>query len=150
MELIRSQTIGVAAEGESEAQMFGYDDQGRRTNPVPQGQLIVMYFHLPIKIVRSDVGLLEVREVETSVVPGLWKKWNSSNVIFIGWPGIIPRDQREQKMIEELCRKHRCRAVLPSEEDIGHFMQCCHSFLFPVLHELLLFFEKVNPQVFNR
>ena len=64
--------------------------------------LVVMSFKLPICVLRHPNGTLTLRESKSMLYPTIFnlKDKGMINFQWIGWPGIIPKNEEEKELIE--------------------------------------------------
>mmetsp|Transcript_55080 Transcript_55080/g.163977 ORF Transcript_55080/g.163977 Transcript_55080/m.163977 type:complete len:989 (-) Transcript_55080:42-3008(-) len=77
------------------------------------------------------------------------RKKRNLRVVCIGWPGLHVENDREQHEIEKLLAKHDCIPVFPPRQEFENFISFCLTFLWPVFHDVMLFFQTANPRPFN-
>ena len=66
--------------------------------------LIVMSFRLPLSVLRQKDGSLTLKESRSMLYPTIFRLKEKGLLSFqwIGWPGIIPKDENEKEKINYL------------------------------------------------
>eukprot|EP00927_Polykrikos_kofoidii_P027259 TRINITY_DN24052_c0_g2_i1.p1 TRINITY_DN24052_c0_g2~~TRINITY_DN24052_c0_g2_i1.p1 ORF type:complete len:1132 (-),score=194.61 TRINITY_DN24052_c0_g2_i1:65-3460(-) len=68
--------------------------------------------------------------------------------VCVGWPGIhVP--ERERPRIVRLLSKHDCIPIWPPQKQFEMFHDFCHKVLWPIFHDVMLFFQTSNPMPFD-
>jgi len=119
--------------------------------------IFMLAFQLPVKVQRGKDGKWVVEGKAPSdgrnfaflpLVEELRKKKNM-RVMCIGWPGIHVDNDREQSEIERLLLPYDCIPIFPPRRELMEFISFCTTFLWPVFHDVMLFFQTANPRPFN-
>jgi trehalose-6-phosphate synthase len=65
-----------------------------------------MSFKLPISVVRHPDGQLTLRESKSMLYPTIFnlREKGMLNFYWIGWPGIIPKNEEEKELIQQLLK----------------------------------------------
>lgn len=119
--------------------------------------IFMVAFQLPLKVVRGKEGGWTVEGKAPmdgrnfAFLPLLQELRRKRNlrVVCIGWPGIHVENDREQHEIECLLVQHDCIPVFPPRQEFENFISFCTTFLWPVFHDVMLFFQTANPRPFN-
>lgn len=80
--------------------------------------VIVASFKLPISVYKDQqTGQWKVRPSRSMLYPTLFKvreKKKMIKIICLGWPGVVPKDDRESAEITEVLRQYGCYPVFLS------------------------------------
>lgn len=116
--------------------------------------VFLFHFDLPYKVIRTRDGWKVAQsEYEDHLIPVLEElKKNPkfhSRVVTVGWPGVHVKNERDQTAITELLQEYDCIPVFPPESEMEQFRYFCDNFLWPIFHDVMLFFQSSNPPPFN-
>jgi len=105
-------------------------------------------FKLPVKVTKKKGGWDIMRD-HTSVLPAMheYKESRQMRLMFFGWPGVYVSKKEEASLKKELL-KYDCIPVFQPEEEFEEYLSFCNRFLWPVFHDVLLFFQSANPPPF--
>mmetsp|Transcript_80297 Transcript_80297/g.167196 ORF Transcript_80297/g.167196 Transcript_80297/m.167196 type:complete len:1183 (-) Transcript_80297:102-3650(-) len=70
-------------------------------------------------------------------------------VVCVGWPGVHVTDYRDKAEIEKLLTAHDYIPVFPSKEDFDTYVNFCTTFLWPVFHDVMMFYQTSKPITFD-
>lgn len=97
-------------------------------------RIIIVSNRLPIRIERGDNGLNYIPS-EGGLATGLKSIHEQSNMLWIGWPGIIPESEKEkQEIIEELKSRNLIPVFLTKEEINNYYEGFSNEILWPIFH----------------
>lgn len=95
---------------------------------------VIISNRLPVKVERKDEELI-ITPSEGGLATGLGSVYNNGNNVWIGWPGVIPRDETEEKFIKDELEKLNLVPVFLTEEEIlGYYEGFSNEVLWPVFH----------------
>mmetsp|Transcript_56123 Transcript_56123/g.142910 ORF Transcript_56123/g.142910 Transcript_56123/m.142910 type:complete len:1050 (-) Transcript_56123:81-3230(-) len=100
---------------------------------------------LPVHLVRSKEDGKWTVEVDkdtiTFKVVSLVQKSvpRGAHIKFVGHPGVFTNDTEEQKKIIEALAPYNCIPVFIDEDVVSNTLAFCHSFLWPVMHNMKVF-----------
>jgi len=105
-------------------------------------------FKLPVKVTKKKGGW-DITRDHTSVLPAMheYKESRQVRLMFFGWPGVYVSKKEESSLEKELL-KYDCVPVFQPEEEFEEYLSFCNRFLWPVFHDVLLFFQSANPPPF--
>lgn len=95
---------------------------------------IIISNRLPIRIEREDNELKFIPS-EGGLATGLGSIYQNGNNIWIGWPGIIPRDEHEAQIISDRLAEWNLVPVFLTEKEIEEYYEgFSNEILWPVFH----------------
>ncbi|QBQ41732.1 bifunctional alpha,alpha-trehalose-phosphate synthase (UDP-forming)/trehalose-phosphatase [Sphingobacterium psychroaquaticum] len=98
------------------------------------GKILIISNRLPIKIERQDEKLV-ISASEGGLATGLGSIYNKDNNLWIGWPGIVPKDQAEKDFITETLSSLNLIPIFLTEEEIaGYYEGFSNEVLWPISH----------------
>lgn len=99
-----------------------------------KSKVIIISNRLPVKIERRN-NTLEIIPSEGGLATGLGSIYNEGNNLWIGWPGIVPKDENEKEYITSELRKRNLVPVFLSEEEVCRYYEgFSNEVLWPVFH----------------
>lgn len=97
-------------------------------------KVIIISNRLPVKIERR-AGDLIISNSEGGLATGLGSIYNEGNNIWVGWPGIVPKDKEEELLIiEKLKERNLVPVFLTEEEILGYYEGFSNEVLWPICH----------------
>ena len=97
-------------------------------------KVIIISNRLPVKIERKG-DTLHILPSEGGLATGLGAIYNTDNNLWIGWPGIVPRNAQEKDFIIKELRKLNLVPVFLTEGQItGYYEGFSNEVLWPVFH----------------
>lgn len=109
----------------------------------------MMMFQLPMKVVKTG-NTFEVVQLQNTYTPMFKELLKAKRrVVCIGWPGIHVKSDKDKIRIEALLIKENCIPVFPPEVLFEQYLLFCTTFLWPVFHDVMLFFQTSNPRSFD-
>lgn len=111
--------------------------------------VLYISFQLPVKVSRIGNGQWEITTDGSSVLSAMheYREKRRVRIMFFGWPGIYVARGEQESLARELL-KVDCIPVYPPEAEFEEFLSFCNRFLWPVFHDVLLFFQSANPPAF--
>mmetsp|Transcript_26621 Transcript_26621/g.79420 ORF Transcript_26621/g.79420 Transcript_26621/m.79420 type:complete len:1165 (-) Transcript_26621:106-3600(-) len=114
-------------------------------------------FQLPVNVVKNKDGKWDIEDKAPSdgrnfaFLPLVqeFRQKKKTRVVCVGWPGIHVENPRERHEIDKLLIKHDYITVWPGRQELEEYMKFCVTFLWPVFHDVMLFFQTANPRPFN-
>ncbi len=98
------------------------------------GKTIIVSNRLPLKISEGPEGL-RMTPSEGGLATGLSSVHNKGNNLWIGWPGIIARDEHQKDTIHaDLATKSLVPVFLSQEEITGYYEGFSNEVLWPIFH----------------
>ena len=98
------------------------------------GRLIIASNRLPLKIEQTENGLQSTPSAG-GLATGLKSYHKGNNSVWIGWPGIVPDSDSNEKEIIDLLAKEQCQPVFLSEELVENYYDgFSNSTLWPLFH----------------
>lgn len=98
------------------------------------GKTLIISNRLPIKIERQGEKLL-ISPSEGGLATGLGSIYNKDNNLWIGWPGIVPKDQAEKDFITETLSSLNLIPIFLTDEEIaGYYEGFSNEVLWPISH----------------
>lgn len=67
----------------------------------------------------------------------------------VGWPGFHAENESDKEEIKRVLDEHDCIPVFPPKKEFESYRKFCVDFLWPVFHDVMLFFQASNPRPFN-
>lgn len=64
------------------------------------------------------------------------------NFYWIGWPGIIPKNEEEKELIQQLLKTQKCYAIWLKQDEVEDYLLFNEQFLRPLFHH----FKGTNEQ----
>jgi len=119
--------------------------------------VFVVSYKLPVKVIRLENGDFDVEKRASTdgrnfaFLPMLQdiRDRKRANVVCVGWPGIHANNERERMQIEKLLLEYHCIPVFIPKEDLEMFSSFCANYLWPVFHDIMVFFQTCNPRPFD-
>mmetsp|Transcript_38864 Transcript_38864/g.82675 ORF Transcript_38864/g.82675 Transcript_38864/m.82675 type:complete len:1093 (+) Transcript_38864:43-3321(+) len=118
----------------------------------PDDTIFAVFRSLPFRLKRDDTGAWQVEEAEkiTFKVVSLLQQClkerfqeqgaeEALNITFVGDPGVRTSDPEERRQITELLAPYSCLPVFIDEVVAEQHLKFCHSFLWPVMHNMKVF-----------
>jgi trehalose 6-phosphate synthase/phosphatase len=104
-------------------------------------RLIIASNRLPLKINKTSDGLSATPSAG-GLATGLKSYHKQNNSVWIGWPGVIPENAKEEKTVSELLNKEQCLPVFLTEELIENYYDgFSNATLWPLFHYFTEFTE---------
>lgn len=112
---------------------------------------------LPIKLVKGEKGEWMMEEKPPTDgrnfawLPLIqeYRQKTKRRVVCVGWPGVHVPPGKEQGEIERLLAKSDYIPVFPPKQDFERYVNFCTTFLWPVFHDVMMFFQASNPLAFD-
>ena len=100
-----------------------------------KNKIIVVSNRLPVSVSRKRKQI-KLKESPGGLATGLRSLKQQKKVLFIGWPGYIPRNHKEKSYIKErLINEHLCYPVFLSRSEIDHYYYgFSNRTLWPLFH----------------
>eukprot|EP00443_Scrippsiella_acuminata_P096748 CAMPEP_0115754442 /NCGR_PEP_ID=MMETSP0272-20121206/96873_1 /TAXON_ID=71861 /ORGANISM="Scrippsiella trochoidea, Strain CCMP3099" /LENGTH=978 /DNA_ID=CAMNT_0003199851 /DNA_START=126 /DNA_END=3064 /DNA_ORIENTATION=+ len=119
--------------------------------------VFMVALQLPLTIVRGESGGWKIEENAPmdgrnfAWLPLLqeFRKKTKVKIVCVGWPGVHVDSFRERSEIEKLLKAHDCIPVFPDRQDFEKYVNFCTTFLWPVFHDVMLFFQASKPVAFD-
>jgi trehalose 6-phosphate synthase/phosphatase len=86
------------------------------------GKTIIVSNRLPIKIKQTANGL-SYQTSEGGLATGLGSVYKKDGNLWLGWPGIVSEDKKEQAAITDHLVSEQMRPVFLSEEEVKDFYE---------------------------
>lgn len=123
----------------------------------PHDTVFLVAFTLPFKVLRTEGGGFTLEEKAPSdgrnfaLLPTVeeLRKTKNLKIKLVGWPGIHADNFRERSQLEKLLAEHDCIPVFPPRKEFEDFVSFCSTYLWPVFHDVMLFFQTANPRPFS-
>lgn len=113
----------------------------------PNDTVVLVSLQLPVKVFKDDSGAWQIEEdIQAAFLPQIytWRDTTQQRVLFVGWPGVHVTSPKDQRDIQRLLEEQNCIPIFPPEEDWQEYISFCNSFLWPVFHSVMLFFQMSN------
>ncbi len=95
---------------------------------------IIISNRLPVRIERKD-GKLNIIPSEGGLATGLGSIYKEDGNIWIGWPGFVPKNDKEKvQVIEQLKPLNLVPVFLTEEELEGYYEGFSNEVLWPIFH----------------
>lgn len=95
---------------------------------------IIIANRLPIRIERKNKELI-IKESEGGLATGLQSVCKNKNNIWIGWPGIVPKNQQEKDFINAELLKRNLIPVYLTEQEVKCFYEgFANEIIWPICH----------------
>jgi len=112
---------------------------------------------LPIKLIRGEGGSWQLdnkapsdgRNFAWLPLVREFRERTKKRVVCVGWPGVHVDSFREKAEIERLLAKHDYIPVFPPQQDFDKYVSFCTTFLWPVFHDVMMFFQTSKPLAFD-
>jgi len=100
-----------------------------------KNKLIIVSNRLPVTVSRKKNQII-IKESPGGLATGLRSLKQKKKVLFIGWPGYIPRNSREKKYIQEcLINDHQCYPVFLSRPELDkYYYGFSNRTIWPLFH----------------
>ena len=98
--------------------------------------VIVASFKLPISVYREQ-GVWKVRSSKSMLYPTMFKlreKKKMVKILCIGWPGVVPSNEREAQDITDLLRGYGCVPIFFEADVLEQFFYFHETVLRPLFH----------------
>ena len=108
----------------------------------PTEIVYVVSMLLPVVVAKDTHGNWSVSPNKAATIPTLYQlRGERANLrmCFIGWPGLVVHDYREQQALRQLLLSHDCIPVFLPEPELLKFQDFCGSVLWPACHGVLAF-----------
>lgn len=96
--------------------------------------LIVMSFRLPVVVIRKKDGSFKLEDSKSLLYPTIFKLKNHLNFQWIGWPGIIPKNEDEKLRIRLLLAGQKCIPIFLELDNIILYQLFIDKFLNTMFH----------------
>lgn len=97
--------------------------------------VILLSFRLPIKVIRKEDGSFKLEESKSPIYPAIFKLRNRGlNFMWLGWPGIIPKDADEEDRIRKLMASQKCIPIFFDQETLLLINLFMDMFLMPLFY----------------
>jgi len=75
--------------------------------------VVLMSFRLPIHVIRQSNGTIELKESRSMLYPPIYKLKEKGilNFVWVGWPGIYPKNESEKHQIQSMLAEKKCVPV---------------------------------------
>jgi trehalose 6-phosphate synthase/phosphatase len=107
---------------------------------------------LPVTVTRGPGNTWEVQPSNEAdkAFPVIKKlKQKKKRVVCVGWPGVHVTQEEKRKQLERTLLDHDCIPVFAPQLLYDKYLKFCTSFLWPIFHDVMLFFQTANPQPFD-
>ncbi|MBV8251109.1 MAG: bifunctional alpha,alpha-trehalose-phosphate synthase (UDP-forming)/trehalose-phosphatase [Chitinophaga sp.] len=105
---------------------------------------IIVSNRLPVKIQEQD-GAHVLQTSEGGLATGLGSIYREGNNIWIGWPGQVINDKKEQEKVTAQLRKMNLLPVFLTEDEINNYYEgFCNETLWPVFHYMSVYARYVE------
>lgn len=95
---------------------------------------IIISNRLPIQIERKKDKLI-IKPSTGGLATGLNSAFDSAEILWVGWPGIVPKDEIEKEKITSLLKPMNLLPVFLSKEEIRNFYEgYSNEVLWPICH----------------
>jgi len=120
--------------------------------------VFMVSFQLPIQLLKNpSTGKWEIDNKPPSdgrnfaFLPLIeeFRRKKQMRVVCVGWPGIHVDSPKERHEIDRLLLSHDYICVWPGRQELEEYGKFCVTFLWPVFHDVMLFFQTANPRPFN-
>lgn len=105
---------------------------------MPDDQVLVASFKLPISVYKcAQTNSFKVRPSRSLLYPTMFKlrdKKKMVKITWIGWPGLVPKDEKEEKEITDLLKEYGCVPAFFDSETIEQFLYFHETVLRPLFH----------------
>jgi len=89
---------------------------------------------LPVTVMRTENGFT-VTQSNGGLATALGSVFHQQNSYWIGWPGIIVDNEKEEQLVKELLEPLRCIPVFLSQEEFdGYYNGFSNAILWPLFH----------------
>jgi trehalose 6-phosphate synthase/phosphatase len=104
-------------------------------------RIIIISNRLPVKV--SDInGKIKLTKSEGGLVTGLQSLQTNTNTIWIGWPDVCPKTEKEKTAIDKKLQKIDFHPVFLSQEQItGFYEGYSNSVIWPLCHYFYYFIQ---------
>lgn len=105
------------------------------------GRLIIASNRLPVKITKNENDM-QITPSAGGLATGLKSYHKGSNSVWIGWPGVIPENKKEEETVTVLLKTEQCLPVFLSEKQIANYYGgFSNASLWPLFHYFTEFAE---------
>ncbi|WP_167618932.1 bifunctional alpha,alpha-trehalose-phosphate synthase (UDP-forming)/trehalose-phosphatase [Maribellus sediminis] len=105
------------------------------------GRLIIASNRLPVKIEKNENEMI-VTPSAGGLATGLKSYHKGNDSVWIGWPGIIPESEEEEKTVTTLVKEEQCLPVFLTEELISMYYDgFSNATLWPLFHYFTEYIE---------
>ncbi|QQT33375.1 bifunctional alpha,alpha-trehalose-phosphate synthase (UDP-forming)/trehalose-phosphatase [Sphingobacterium multivorum] len=95
---------------------------------------IIISNRLPIQIERKKEKLI-IKPSAGGLATGLNSAFDTDEILWVGWPGIVPKDEEEREKIVELLKPMNLLPVFLSKDEIRNFYEgYSNEVLWPICH----------------
>lgn len=100
-----------------------------------QAETIIVSNRLPVTVKRDEGGKLYCIASGGGLATAME---GFKDRLWIGWPGIVAENRKEEEVIAKMLRKHKCVPVFLTEEEVRKFYYgACNRLLWSLFHSLL-------------
>ena len=110
----KNQKLLDALNFDSDFSVDGFELQinEKSLNINPNDSLLLMSFRLPLMVRRSKEGKLALIDSNSPIYPSIFKIRNMiKHFKWIGWPGIIPKNEEEKIAISCMLQRQNCEPI---------------------------------------
>lgn len=118
--------------------------------------VFLVALQLPVRVARTEEGGFHIQKNSSggrsfAMLPLVEEMRQRSQVkiVSVGWPGIHARNNDEKKAIEKLLEPHGCLPIFPPQAEFEKFVSFCNSMMWPVFHDVMLFFQAALANPFD-
>jgi len=118
--------------------------------------IFMVALQLPVKVVKrggiyalEDEAPNDGRNFAWLPLVEEFRKKSKVRIVCVGWPGVHADTFNERAEIEKLLAKRNCIPVFPPRQDFEHYVSFCATFLWPVFHDVMTFFQTAKPLAFD-
>lgn len=97
-------------------------------------RLIIVSNRLPVKIDKNKTGMV-LTPSAGGLATGLKSYHKNNNSVWIGWPGVMPKNKKEEAIVTNLLEKENCLPLFLDQELIENYYDgYSNATLWPLLH----------------
>ena len=101
---------------------------------IPDSGTLIISNRLPVKIERKK-SKLKFTPSEGGLATGLGSFYKENGSWWIGWPGIIPKNEKEEELIRQELKKLNLIPIFLTEKEIkGYYEGFSNAILWPLCH----------------
>lgn len=101
--------------------------------------VIIVSMRLPVKISRGKDGQLILEQSQSAIYPTIFRLKDHGLLRFrwIGWPGIVPKDDKEKEAITALLQNEKITPVFLDAETVKLYNLFMEQYLWLLFHNFL-------------